>query len=196
MLSTTTMDWQLGDVQTSPKGIRSAQLTDSTGSPIIVHLADLQKALTAPFGSSAFNDPTASRQNICFRVDPELEEKIATVDTYMADYVKKHAARLFKGKQMTYKPLLLTKDDYPPLIRCKINVRGTKACRCWTPTYERCEIPDDLRECRCVPRVQFKSLWVMGSDVGLSVEVLDLMVDQVPEECPFVNDNPYLLNKY
>ena len=70
------MDWQLGDVQTSPKGIRSAPLTDSKGSPIVVHLADLQKALTAPFGSSAFNDPTAQRQNICFRVDPELEEKL------------------------------------------------------------------------------------------------------------------------
>ena len=88
MLSTTAMDWQLGDVQTSPEGIRSAPLTDSKGNPIIVHLADLQKALTAPFGSSAFNDPTASRQNICFRVDPELEENIATVDTYMADYIK------------------------------------------------------------------------------------------------------------
>ena len=61
---------------------------------------------------------------------------------------------------------------------------------------EQCEMPDGLRECRLVPRVQFKSLWVMGSDVGLSVEVLDLMIDQVPEACPFVNDNPFVLNKY
>ena len=73
------MDWQLGDVQTSPKGIRSAPLTDSKGNPIIVHLADLQKALTAPFGSSAFNDPTAARQHICFRIDSELQEKIAYI---------------------------------------------------------------------------------------------------------------------
>ena len=107
MLSTTAMDWQLGDVQTSPKGIRSAPLTDPKGNPIIVHLADLQKALTAPFGSSAFNDPTAARQHICFRIDSELQEKIATVDLYMADYIKTHAARLFKGNHMTYKPLLL-----------------------------------------------------------------------------------------
>ena len=196
MLSTTAMDWQLGDVQTSPKGIRSAPLTDSKGNPIIVHLADLQKALTAPFGSSAFNDPTAARQHICFRIDSELQEKIATVDLYMADYIKTHAARLFKGKNMTYKPLLLLKDDYPALVRCKINVRGTKACRFWTPACERREMPDDLRECRLVPRVQFKSLWIMGSDVGLSVEVLDWMVDQVPDTCPFENDKPFLLNDY
>ena len=190
------MDWQLGDVQTSPKGIRSAPLTDSKGNPIIVHLADLQKALTAPFGYSAFNDPNAALQNICFRADSELQEKIATVDAYMADYIKTHAARLFKGKHMTYKPLLLLKDDYPALVQCNINVRGTKACRFWTPACERCEMPDDLRECRLVPRVQFKSLGVMGSDVGLSVEVLDLIVDQVPDACPFENDNPFLLNKY
>ena len=47
-----------------------------------------------------------------------------------------------------------------------------------------------------MPRVQLKSLWVMGYDVGLSVEVLDVMVDQVPDACPFDNDNPFLLNKY
>ena len=93
---------------------------------------------------------------------------------------------------MTYKPLLLLKDDYPALVRCKINVRGTKACRFWTPACERREMPDDLRECRLVPRVQFKSLWIMGSDVGLSVEVLDLMVDQAPDACPFENDKPFI----
>ena len=196
MLSTTTMDWQLGDVQTSPKGIRSAPLTDSKGSPIIVHLADLQKALTALLAPPLSTTRLHHAKTFVFGLTPSLKRKLRPLIRTWQTTSKKHAARLFKGKQMTYKPLLLTKDDYPPLIRCKINVRGTKACRCWTPTYERCEIPDDLRECRLVPRVQFKSLWVMGSDVGLSVEVLDLMVDQVPEECPFVNDNPYLLNKY
>ena len=50
-------------------------------------------------------------------------------------------------------------------------------------------MPDDLRECRLVPRVQCTSLWVMGSDVGLSVEVLDLMVDQVPDARPFEKDS-------
>ena len=115
MLSTTTMDWQLGDVQTSPKGIRSAPLTDSKGSPIIVHLADLQKALTAPFGSSAFNDPTAQRQNICFRVDPELEEKIATVDTYMADYIKKTCSATFQRQTDDVQTALVDKRRLPAL---------------------------------------------------------------------------------
>ena len=61
-----TMDWELGNVQTSSKGIRSAPLTNADGSHIIVQLTDVHNPLKAPFGSAAYNDPTAIRQNMCF----------------------------------------------------------------------------------------------------------------------------------
>ena len=79
-----TMDWELGNVQTSSKGIRSAPLTNADGSPIIVQLTGAHNPLIAPFGSSAYNDPTAVRHNICFRCDQDLEEKIKRVDAYMS----------------------------------------------------------------------------------------------------------------
>ena len=42
-----------------------------------VHVLD--GLLGAPFGSSADNDTTALRHNVCFRCDPDLEEKVAKV---------------------------------------------------------------------------------------------------------------------
>ena len=41
----------------------------------------------------------------------ELEARLSNVDAYMSDYIAKHANRLFKHKQMTYKPLLQLKED-------------------------------------------------------------------------------------
>ena len=178
------------------KALDPPLLTNADGSPIIVQLTDVHNPLKAPFGSSAYNDPTAVRRNVCFRCDQDLEEKIKRVDTYMSGYLKTHAERLFKNKAMTYKPILLTKDDYPSLIRCKINTSGSKACRFWTHQFARCEMPDDLRLCGLVPRVDFKSLWIMGSDAGISLEVSDLLCDQIEETCPFNNDtkNSFLSN--
>ena len=50
-------------------------------------------------------------KTICFRVHEELEASLSNVDAYMSDYIAKHANRLFKNKQMTYKPLLQLKED-------------------------------------------------------------------------------------
>ena len=66
-----TIDWELGNVQTNSKGIRSAPLTNSDGSPGFLQLADVHSPLKAPSGSSAFNDPTAIRHNICFSLRSE-----------------------------------------------------------------------------------------------------------------------------
>ena len=98
-----------------------------------------------------------------------LEDKIKQIDDYMCQYIETHAARLFKNKSVNYKPLLLTKEDYPSLIRCKINISGSKACRFWTHQFARCDMPEDLRNCGLVPRVHFKSLWIMGSEAGISL---------------------------
>ena len=85
----------------------------------------------------------------------------------MEKYIKDHAERLFKGRQMSYKPLLSIKADYPALLRCKINATGQRSARFWTPLSERCGPPAEFRDCNLVPRVQVRSMWIMGSEVGV-----------------------------
>ena len=188
----TNIDWQLGDVTTSAKGIRSAPLMDGKNNSLHFQLTTPDKPLYAPFGASAYNDPQAIRKSICFRVHEDLESKLCDVDAYVGSYIAKNSARLFKGKQMTYKPLLQTKEDYPALLRAKINTSGTRACRFWTPQFARCDAPQDLRECGLVPRVCFRSLWIMGSECGISVDVTDLLCDTADEVCPFLQDQSFL----
>ena len=177
------MSYTLGDVQTSSKGIRSALLTDSIGNPVFI-VANEQ--LSAPFGASAFNDPDATRKNICFRCTPAIEAQFDAIDKYMESYIQDNCQRLFRGKAMTYKPALQTKEDYAPLLRCKINTAGSRACRFWTPMYSRCDAPAELKECSLLPRICVRGLWIMAGECGLQLEVTDLMCDAVQETCPFI----------
>ena len=186
------LDWQLGDVQTSAKGIKSAPLTDKKNNSLSFQLTPSDTPLHAPFGASAYNDPHATRKNICFRCHEELEASLSNVDAYMSDYIAKHSNRLFKGKPMTYKPLLQIKEDYPALLRAKINMSGSRACKFWTPQFARCDAPPDLRECGLVPQACFRSLWVMGSECGVTVDVTDLMCDTSDGACPFLEENAFL----
>ena len=175
--------YTLGDVQTSSKGIRSAPLTDENGQAVFIVCAD---PLTAPFGASAFNDPAASRKNICFRCTPDIETQFEEIDRFMESYIQEHSQRLFKGKAITYKPALQIKEDYAPLLRCKINMSGTRVCRFWTPMYTRRDAPDELKECSLWPRICIRGLWMMAGECGLQLEITDMMCDAVQETCPFI----------
>ena len=191
LVNTMTIDWQLGDVQVSSKGIKSAAITDKKGAPVFCMLTTEDRPLSAPFGASAYNDPTAIRQNICFRCHEQLEQAMTNVDAYMANYVKEHSQRLFKGKTMTYKPCLSIKEDCAALLRAKVNVGGSKSCRFWTPKYARCDCPDNFKDVGLIPRINVRSLWIMGSDCGLTLECTDILYDQSQESCPFLDENPF-----
>eukprot|EP00969_Alexandrium_andersonii_P155607 6879745-Alexandrium_andersonii.AAC.1 len=47
------------------------------------------------------------------------------------------------------------------------------------------QLPEDLRECGLVPRVHLKSLYVMGKEVGLVLDVTDMVVIPPAAWCPF-----------
>ena len=105
----------------------------------------------------------------------------------MRQYLVKHATRLFKGRQVNYKPLLVAgKDDYPPLPRCKINTAGHKACKVWNDENERCDMPEDLRDYNLVGvRAHVRGLWLMGDSCGITTDIIDLRIVALENECPF-----------
>ena len=176
--------WQIGDVVTSSKGTKSAALT-ADGQPIYLQLSPQAVPLSTPFGASSFNDEATNRKSIAFRCTPELEQFLARLDEFMESYLREHAERLFKGRVPEYRPCLQRNKDYPALIRCKINTAGQRACRYWTESHCPTDAPEDMRECGLVPRVQVKSLYIMGKEVGLVLDVTDLIVIPPAAWCPF-----------
>ena len=76
MTATPEMNWELNDILTNAKNVKSAMITDKKGSLIVQNIASKTEPLTTPFGASAFNDPSATRKNLCMRCPPSLEEEL------------------------------------------------------------------------------------------------------------------------
>ena len=161
------MSYQLGDVVTSSKGIRSAPLTDAKGSPVFF---TCPKALDAPFGASAFNDPTTVRKNICFRCDDDTAQRFLEVDAAIGSYVEDNATRLFKGKNMIYKPALQTKEDFAPLLRCKINMGGREPADFGTRTAFAARRPRTSKAACSSPGSTFEAYGLWEVNVGCNAK--------------------------
>jgi hypothetical protein len=112
-------------------------------------------------------------------------------DAWAITYLAEHSARLFKKlltadqvKEM-YKPCVSQRGSYPATLRCKINIGGSTAVRCWNALDQRMAIPDDFRGYELLPRVHISHLWIMSRECGFVMNIHDCMCIQQSSECPF-----------
>ena len=92
---------------------------------------------------------------------------------------------------MNYKPIVSRKEDYLALMRAKINIAGSRNCRFGSMGGARAEMPGDLKDYGMTSRVNARSLWIMGSACGFTIEVIDMMLDKWFDVCPIPQYTQY-----
>ena len=146
------------------------------------------------FGASSFDkNIDSTRKNLDFDISnhKHLIELFSNIDKWAIGYLAKHSQRLLK-KQMTeelikshFKPLVIEYGDTKS-IRTKINIRGHRACRFWDSDRNSTDIPpEDWLSNEYNVHVNIPQLYVMGSDVGFTIETTDLLVRPIDRQCPF-----------
>ena len=187
-----TTNFELKDPQISTRGAKSATLIkgkDNEG--VFLSLGSKLNPVKTPFGATSFNDEAATRKTIEFTLSPDQETKFQDFDKWAIAYLSKNSDRIFK-KSLTqeqikdlYKSPVTKRGDFPPHLRCKINVSGSAICRCWDVENNRTQLPDDLKNCDLVPRIHISHMWMMQKEVGFVLNVIDLMCIPKEELCPF-----------
>ena len=114
------------------------------------------------------------------------------LDEWMIEYAAQNSERLFSKKytlaqyRENYKPCVRQQGSYPASLRCKVNVGGSGAVRCWDVLSQRMPMMDEWRNYELVPRVHVSHMWQMGGrDFGLVINVTDVMCLARSLECPF-----------
>ena len=79
-------------------------------------------------------------------------------------------------------PCFKTADKYEPLLRTKISL---KYVRWWDERKQRRDAPEEWRGITCEADVLVKSLWFMGGQFGVSLEIQDGMLQGASTACPF-----------
>jgi hypothetical protein len=177
----------------SARGAKSCALT-LDGRKHIVTLGSRSDLLTTPFGASSFQgDDATTRKTIEFRLaqDSSWLAYFEMIDAWAVPYIAIHSERLFKktlsDEQVLeiYKPIVQRKGTYPATVRCKINVAGGGAVRCWSALDQRMSLPEDLRAYELLPRVHLSHLWIMSRECSFVINTLDLQCVEASAACPF-----------
>ena len=185
-MATPTSDISLGEVIVSGKGAKTIPLS-SGGAPIVWHPGPLRVV----FRPSAFQQPDASRVNICFAASDAESAYLQQVDLaiikLIADDPKKYL-----GAQLTYEQIreryqsaIKVSDRGYPNLKAKMNLAGSAAVRCWNADKTARGPPQDWTMADVSPRLHIKGLWVMAREFGLLVEMTDALVEDRCMECPF-----------
>jgi hypothetical protein len=188
--------WQLRDVTVSARGAKSCALFKPPNEKVCMSLGSKAEPVRTPFGATSFGDEATARRTIEFSLSGEQVKQWQEFDEWAVQYLAKNSARLFKKKQSveeikaTYKSPVSQKGDYKPMLRCKLNIFGSTAVRCWNENDERSTVPEpeDLRSFDLVPRITISHLWMMSKEIGWVLQINDLMCVAQPQISPFAEE--------
>ena len=189
--------WVVGPIATNSRGAKSAQIL-SHGQPPVKRLGTAADPLQTPFGASNWDGN--SRHTIEFNlpkadgncVAAELHEWLEQLDAWAKKTLHKESARFFK-RQLSEKEVaqmyqsVIKKHEkdgtqYPDTVRCKFTVSRLNH---WSVHHKPREAPADYKACDLVPMIQVKNFYFGANQVGLVLELTDLLVQEQVRECPF-----------
>ena len=179
----------LGDVVTTGKGAKQIPLTTIGGEAVIWRPKD---GLTVLFEPSAYNQPDATRVNLCLSVTPSVAASLADLDEWCVNTLAAESPRLL-GSQLSveevrnrFQPTLRTHEaSGSQSLRLKINTSGRAAVRIWSPMGTQISAPPSWSQCSAKCRIRLKGFWLMAKEIGVVAECTDVQLDTAEAECPF-----------
>ena len=140
----------------------------------------------------AFQNAEATRVNICFAPTPEVSSCVESFDAWLFTAIAQSSQRLL-GTQLTVddvkaryqSPLKTHEASGAQALRVKMNLSGRTAVKCWDTFRKPRELPESWTSCTVTPRIAIRSVWLMGRDLGCTLELWQAMLEEASAECPF-----------
>ena len=179
----------LGDVVTTGKGAKQIPLSTISGDPVIWRPKD---ALTVLFEPSAYNQPDATRVNLCLSVTPAVVSCLQDLDEWCLSTLAAQSSKLL-GSQLSVEEvrhrfqstIRVHEASGSQSLRLKMNLSGRAAVRIWSPLGVQVSAPQSWSQCSAQCRIRLKGFWLMAKEIGVIAECTDVQLDQAAAECPF-----------
>ena len=136
---------RLGDTVTSAKGAKSIPIAYADSTPCVWQ----PPPMSVLWQPQAYNDPEATRVNICFSPTPEVSSFVESFDAWLCDAIAQSSQRLL-GTQLTAEevraryqsPLKKHEATGAQALRLKMNLSGRSAVKCWDTFRKPREQPE------------------------------------------------------
>ena len=174
---------------TTGKGAKQIPLSTIGGEAVIWRPKD---ALTVLFEPSAYNQPDATRVNLCLSVTPAVVSSLRDFDEWCVNTLAAESPRLLgsvlsaEEVRNRFQPTLRTHEATgSQSLRLKMNLSGRAAVRIWSPLGTQICAPPSWSQCSAKCRIRLKGFWLMAKEIGVVAECLDVQLDTAEAECPF-----------
>ena len=178
----------LGLILTTTKGSRQILISKDDGTPLIWTPSEY---LEVAFEPSNFSDKESSRLSICFAPTEEINNFQGILESWCIKTLAKKSKELLGSEQTEaqikekFQSCVKTSEKGWTSFRCKMNIAGKSAVQCWTPERVRCLPPTSWRDCKVMPQLHLKSLYLMNKEVGLIIEMKNALIEEIIPQCPF-----------
>ena len=158
-MTTSPIDFKLGDLIITSKGSKQIAVTNKSGQPLIFMP---NEALTVCYQPSAFNDPDATRVNLCLGMTDSLAEQLKSLDasliTAIAADSKKYFGQALSAEEVKNRmqPSVKVSDKGFDHWRCKLNLSGRSKVMCYGMDKNARALPENWLAVSVRPRVQVK----------------------------------------
>ena len=183
--------WKLQPPVPNKAGGKSAAITDVDGNPVMLFTDPCR----VPFDAIGFQDPEASRVNLCLDGNPDIVNWVQGLDAHMVALLSSRS-QVFFGKVLseaelraTYHSCIREEDKYgSQLLKLKMNKAGRGTVRVWNEAGLARSQPASWQECVVQTRAVLKGIWFQGRNFGLTWEATDVLLKSEGDavmECPF-----------
>ena len=161
-------EWSISDPQPGIKGGKTC-LISQNNRPITINLG-LGAPLSTPFGAHSFDDSTQTRVNLDLTIPPEIAKTFEGLDAWLVNWGLANRDKLFRKKtdaqiQEQYRKLVRKNDEYPPLLRTKIDLAKV---RVWDALHAPTTVAEDRsKHAALFPKLVVRSLWVVNATWGV-----------------------------
>jgi hypothetical protein len=177
----------LGQLQVNAKGAKQVPIFLENGNSLFLQFGPLAPC----FEPSAFNDPSATRVNICLSVNELLEQELQTLDAKVVESLAADSLKLF-GQEQTAAQLLdrmhsslrVSEKGFKSW-RLKMNLSGRNRVQIFDMEKNAISPPENWVGCGVTVRVLVKSVWMMAKEWGVLYEAQAVQVQTCSVECPF-----------
>ena len=184
--------FELAEQQVNARGAKFCPLS-AGGERVHLTFGSKSQPLSTQWGPSSFDQNSmSSRCNFDFICNEDLKATLQSIDDWARSYICVNSQRLM-GKTLTgaqvldsYKPALIERGAYPSQARCKINLDGPRAVRCWDEAGQPRDPPSDWKACKFVAKVNLSHLYIMSKEFGWVFNITDLQIFEDSHVCPFV----------
>ena len=178
----------LGPLLTTTKGSRQILISKDDGTPLIWTPSEYLEVVFEP---SNFSDKESSRLSICFNPTEEINSFQGIFESWCVKTLAKKSRELLGSEQTEaqikekFQSSLKTSEKGWTSFRAKINIAGKNQVQCWTPKKVKCWLPSCWKDCKILPQLHFKSVYIMNKEFGVVVDVKHCLLEEIEPQCPF-----------